>query len=294
MGAGEDALFELLSHAFECPIGTLLLIDEIELGLHPEAQYRLIDELKEIVLERKIQIICTTHSPWIFGNIPPSGRLFIERLNKDAVCLPRISADYAMGKLLGKKKSEVDIFVEDDIALSMVEACLSRDQRMRVRILPIGSAVAIARNLAALFIDDKKRKTIAFFDGDQRTKLTKLKKMFCDALELPTRIKSGEEWICNRLHFLPGDVRPELQLLTLADTDNLKLLADSLRVSEIELTQLLEEARIQGKHLEIKYLQEQLGLKKDVILRGLAIAYFEKNSDQSEQIEATIMEWLNY
>ena len=48
MGAGEHYLFELFSIINECPDGSLILIDEIELGLHEKAQESLIGELKKI------------------------------------------------------------------------------------------------------------------------------------------------------------------------------------------------------------------------------------------------------
>lgn len=288
MGAGEDALFELLSYALDCPMGALILVDEIELGLHPEAQIRLIEELKSVVCDRKLQIICTTHSPWILESLPPNGRFFIDRLDKDAVCLPGISADYAMGKLLGKKRSELDLFVEDDVGASILEGCLSREKRRRVRILPIGSAVSISRNLAARFIDDRKRKVVAFFDGDQRPKKTQLQKKFLDALELSTRRAAGEEWIEDRLHFLPGDVWPELELMSLQEADEVGELADEFDVEENELKQLLEEAANQGKHREVKFLEEQLDLERAIVLRNLTRAYFAENPDYKVSINQTL------
>lgn len=38
MGAGENALFEIFSTLYSCGTGSLLVLDEIELGLHSEAQ----------------------------------------------------------------------------------------------------------------------------------------------------------------------------------------------------------------------------------------------------------------
>ena len=48
MGAGEDILLELLYYLQEAPIGSLIVIEEIELGLHPEAQRKFAKELLEI------------------------------------------------------------------------------------------------------------------------------------------------------------------------------------------------------------------------------------------------------
>ena len=47
MGAGENALYELFSILFDCNENMLLVIDEIDLGLHAEAQEKLIQGTKE-------------------------------------------------------------------------------------------------------------------------------------------------------------------------------------------------------------------------------------------------------
>src|SRR6185295_9739580 len=62
MGAGENTLVEIFSIIYACEGSLLLVIDEIELGLHEEAQLRLVRELKELCATRHIQVVCTTHS----------------------------------------------------------------------------------------------------------------------------------------------------------------------------------------------------------------------------------------
>lgn len=112
MGAGENALFEIFYNLHSCPFGTLAIIDEIELGLHQQAQKRLMKELKSISLERKIQIICTTHSPTIISQVPPVGRFYIENHQDSTVIIPEISADFAAGKLAGENSDELTILVK--------------------------------------------------------------------------------------------------------------------------------------------------------------------------------------
>lgn len=46
MGAGENALFEIFSILYSAEPGALIIVDEIELGLHAEAQVKLIERLK--------------------------------------------------------------------------------------------------------------------------------------------------------------------------------------------------------------------------------------------------------
>jgi ABC-type branched-subunit amino acid transport system ATPase component len=50
MGAGENALFEIFSTIYSCGNGSLLVIDEVELGLHAEAQRKFIERLKDVCL----------------------------------------------------------------------------------------------------------------------------------------------------------------------------------------------------------------------------------------------------
>ena len=72
-GAGEIAAAELL--AIDYPKYGMVLVDEIETSLHPRAQRRLIRDLAQIAREKQLQIILTTHSPYILDELPPSARL---------------------------------------------------------------------------------------------------------------------------------------------------------------------------------------------------------------------------
>lgn len=293
MGAGEDALFELLYHVFASPRKTMLLVDEIELGLHPEAQKRLMHELKAIVKQRKMQVICTTHSPWILESVPPCGRIFIDRMGKDAICTPHITSDFAMGKLTGEKNPELDILVEDDVANAIIMGLLSREHRRRVKVIPIGSDISIARHLAARFIHDKRKKVIAMFDGDKRGSVAILKNNFVRALEMESRSQPGREWIKDRLYFLPGDTWPEKQLVSISDEKAIRAFSKAMNTPEEEMKQLLLEAQVQGKHREIDFLETQLGLSQGIVLRALVKAYFTLYPDEAKTLLSTVDKWLN-
>ena len=69
MGAGENALFEMFSIMHSVSEGALIVMDEIELGLHSEAQKKFTSYLKKFCLKRKIQVICTTHSKDILSQL---------------------------------------------------------------------------------------------------------------------------------------------------------------------------------------------------------------------------------
>lgn len=148
MGAGESAVFEILLTIFLAGEGCLLVIDEIELGLHEHAQKRFIDVLKELCMELKCQIICITHSYQIFKTLSPEGRVFIQSISGKTHVNPGVSAEYACGKMGRDTPPELDIFVEDEVARTIVEASLDRDLRARCQILEIGSHSSIKRLMA--------------------------------------------------------------------------------------------------------------------------------------------------
>jgi energy-coupling factor transporter ATP-binding protein EcfA2 len=210
MGAGESGILEILMTIFEAGEGCLLIIDEIELGLHEGAQKRFISVLKELCSERKCQIICTTHSFEVLASLPPEGRAFIESLNGETHVYPGISAEYACGKLGGSDTHELDIFVEDEVAEAFVIASLNQELRARCRIVEIGSHGSITRVMASRYLEGRK-KCLAILDGDQSAKvnsITTCVTKMCDSQhsQNPQPIK---DWISARLLFLPGENWPE-------------------------------------------------------------------------------------
>ena len=112
MGAGESAVFEILTALFEAGKGSLLIIDELELGLHEQAQIRFVHELKELCKEYHCQIICSTHSHVVLAALPPQARFFLEKSSDHTLVATGISAGYACGRLRGVAGGELDFLVE--------------------------------------------------------------------------------------------------------------------------------------------------------------------------------------
>ena len=117
-------MFGILTALFAAGRGSLIIIDEIELGLHEKAQKGLIQELDRLCEELHCQIICSTHSHQILRSLPPEGRFFIETRSGQTLITPGISPDYACGKLAGHNAGELDVFVEDEVSKSILQASL--------------------------------------------------------------------------------------------------------------------------------------------------------------------------
>lgn len=267
MGAGENALFEIFSILYDCGKGTLLVIDEIELGLHAEAQRRFIDKLKQTCLEVNAQVICTTHSKEIFERLPNDARYFVETVNGKTKIIDSVSSEFAFSKLGGVAGQELLVFVEDDVAKALVAAALPAQQRTRITIAEIGSANCIARQLAATYLRDDKNPILAVFDGDQRTNEGANVSHAKNMAENPAG--DFDDWVKARMDYLPGDSWPEAWLMQVGNEvlDDLATLvgADSDLVAEA-----LDKGTKAGKHKELFTAGKELGLERDDFLRVIA------------------------
>jgi predicted ATPase len=263
MGAGENALFEIFSTIYATPKGTLLVIDEIELGLHEEAQKKFILELKEVCRDRHIQVICTTHSSAVVDAVPPEARFYVECLPTMTIVTPGVSSLFAAGKMSGQRSGELDIYVEDTCAQTLLEAFMDNNIRKRVKIVAIGSPTAIIRQLAARYKDQRPTECIIVMDGDQTDSINRHKNQFMNALEVSTNPEKDSEWFSKRLSFLPGDTWPERWVIEALLSLDISELAERFNVPTAELALYIEQARNAGKHNEFFSLANSLCLDPD-------------------------------
>lgn len=258
MGAGENALFEIFYNLHTCPVGTLAIIDEIELGLHQQAQKRLMRELKSICLERRIQIICTTHSPAIISEVPPVARIYIENSDDSTLIIPEISADFAAGKLAGAKSDELTVFVEDGIAADLLTATLDHELRSRMKIIAIGSDSAIVTLLAGIRRMGKEDRFIGVLDGDKASELKKKYELFLKKLESYDDKETEIQWVKSRLSVLPGGTWPEAWMMGILKESTETDLAKSIGTSKNKIVDAAIDAEIAGKHSEFHSLSASL------------------------------------
>ncbi|EKN4068132.1 AAA family ATPase [Yersinia enterocolitica] len=268
MGAGENALFEIFSIMYSCKEGALIIIDEIELGLHSEAQSKLIEKMKEVSLSRKIQIIFTTHSNEVFECLPEQARVFIESCSGKTIITTGISSEYAFSKLSSDNSEELDVFVEDGVAKEIILSVMPASMRPRVNLDVIGSASALSRQLAAIYNRTNKKKTLVIFDGDQRTKQSSNLK---HARDMAENIKDDfDAWFLDSINYLPGDIWPEKWLVkkNLEHISGLVILSNS----DIDsVTNALERGLESEKHKEIYNIAAKLGLPESEMLSRMCI-----------------------
>ncbi len=167
-GAGEIAAAELL--AVDYPKYGIVLIDEIETSLHPRAQRRLVRDLARVAREQELQVILTTHSPYILDELPPEARVYLMDGAAGKAAVVGVSPDFAMTRMDDEQHPECDLYVEDPRAATLVSEILvvaDRDLLSRAKLIPYGAASV---GLALGIMSNQKRfprPSLVFLDGDQ-------------------------------------------------------------------------------------------------------------------------------
>jgi predicted ATPase len=166
-GSGETTVAELLRA--DLPKYGLILIDEIESSLHPRAQRRLIRDLAERCRERELQIILTTHSPYVLDELPMEARMYIMDVDGKKKIVPGVSPEFAMTNMDDEAHPECDVYVEDEAAKTMLAEVLARYGKEifpRCAITPYGAA-SVGQALGQMVAADRfSRPTCVFLDGD--------------------------------------------------------------------------------------------------------------------------------
>lgn len=121
---GELCILKLIRELEECPHQSLLLIDELEMALHPRVQIQLYKYLVEISQEKHLTVIFSTHSVSLLKSVPRKKLIFLQRNEQKIEPIRGCFPTYAIGNItLGEERApDRVIYVEDDIAMYIVEA----------------------------------------------------------------------------------------------------------------------------------------------------------------------------
>lgn len=122
MSAGERALLRI-SKDISRLSNALILIDEIEAGLHPFTQQQLMLELQRLALRNNLQVIVTSHSAVVLESVPPEGRVFLERAAHNVQVQPPYR-DIFQRAFYGQSQDKLSILCEDVIAEGLIQGVL--------------------------------------------------------------------------------------------------------------------------------------------------------------------------
>lgn len=208
MGAGEDILIDLLEVLQVIPDNSLLVIEEVELGLHPQALSRLAKHLQEVISNRDLQIIVSTHSRDFLDAVPRQARILIEGGSEEHSTRYSLTTRFAMGEISDSTEPEMLIYCEDTVAEHLIKGALALDcqQRKRVRVQPVGDKQTLAEQALSHVRGRLPTRHLVIWDGDvQDQEVTNW---------LGTNDPASKVCYC----FLPGATSPERWIIELLDS----------------------------------------------------------------------------
>jgi AAA15 family ATPase/GTPase len=169
-GAGESSIIRMIVSLETLPENSLVLIEEIENGLHPVATIRLVEYLIELAYRRKIQVIFTTHSNEALKPLP------------DKAIWAAVNGDLYQGKLEigslrainGQVDSRLIVFTEDAFAKAWVEEILRTVPGIAMDAIGVypmaGDGMAVKVHLAHNLNPTIAQPSVCVIDGDSKQK----------------------------------------------------------------------------------------------------------------------------
>lgn len=172
MSAGEQKIFILLEKIFKADKNSLILIDELDLLLHDSALKNLITVVLNRAKEKDLQVIFTTHRESVLELSDLINVRHISGTTEKTFCFNDTKPD-AIYRLTGKQQRLLEVFVEDDLAVAIVNKIASQlGIHKHVSVVRFGAAINCFTILAGLCLRGQNfDESIFVLDGDvYRTK----------------------------------------------------------------------------------------------------------------------------
>ena len=233
MAAGERAILRLSREIAQLD-GCLVLIDEVEAGLHPWVQQLLMLQLQQLALRNDLQVIVTTHSPVVLDAVPAHGRIFLERDDTGNVTVRPSYRDVVRNALYGRSGDALNLLCEDSTAEGILQGVFDvllpreRIRRESVRVGRDTGADEFPMHASAFRKFGQIQNFIFVLDGDKRA----------GDLDETIRERAGSDV---PVFFLPGDDAPEVWVWE-AMRRNLAGASTELGVDPADLTERMNRA----------------------------------------------------
>jgi len=177
-GAGESSIIRMVMKIESLPDNSLILIEEIENGLHPVATIRMVEYLIEVAGRKKSQVIFTTHSNDALSPLP--SKAIWATFNGKTV-QGKLDV-HSLRAITGQVEAELVIFTEDAFAAEWVKAILDSSGLVATDIVQVhpmaGDGTAVKVNKMHNIDPTSNYPSVCFIDGDSVQKVSDSDKVF--------------------------------------------------------------------------------------------------------------------
>ena len=165
-GAGESSIIKMVLEIESLPDNSLILIEEIENGLHPIATIRMVEYLIDVALRKKSQAIFTTHSNDALLPLPAKA---IWSATNNKFFQGKLDVK-SLRAITGQVDAKLAVFVEDEFAKMWIESCVASDENIIYEEVQVhkmeGDGIAVAVNKYHNLNPTATHKSICIIDGD--------------------------------------------------------------------------------------------------------------------------------
>lgn len=220
MSSGECLLISLLHFVYNAIVRQsipaneliLVLIDEIELALHPIAVSRFIDLMNDLVASsNRLMVILSSHSPEVIRKIKPKHIFKIENNNGVVDVINPGFPSYVIRDVYRHDGFDFLLLVEDELAKIIVEKVLG-DKNLHsgklINVVPVGgwsNVLTLQKDLLKNNTLGVGREIFSIIDGDVKNEISE---KFADLKKLFLPIKSIEKFL---FEVLIQKTNPELR-----------------------------------------------------------------------------------
>lgn len=169
-GSGESSIILMIYQISQLGNNSLIILDEPETSLHPGAQQKLVNFLLDQTIQKKHQIIISTHSREVINKMPDNAiKVIYTNSNNRFEILNSCNYRFAFSELGVTEQSKTLVLCEDLLAKKIIEAVL-RDLNYNfneVFIVQVssGGSKEIYKRIVQLM--DLERNIFVLFDGDE-------------------------------------------------------------------------------------------------------------------------------
>jgi len=209
MAAGERVSLHLAQEIAQVR-EALILIDEVDTGLHPWAQEILMIQLQRLALRNNLQIIVTSHSDIVLNSVPSNARIFLDRDDSNRIVVSDSYRDVIQDVLYRRSGDVLHLLCEDDSAEAILQGIMdelfprTKFRRGQLRIGRNTGAQEFPSHAKAFRRFGMLSNFVFILDGDQRN--TGVEEKIRNAAKIRSE---AEEWD-GPIFFLPSDDAPEI------------------------------------------------------------------------------------
>lgn len=305
---GELCVLRLACSISNIEDNSLILIDEIEMALHPQAQVRLLEKVEQISQSKRLTTLFSTHSATLIKNIKRKNIIFLqEETPRKFKSITNVYPARVLGEIAFDDEPSTDFIflVEDKQAKILLEQMLGFYNSITnnesaflplYRVVPIGGFVQVLELLNAssqIFPEHVKR--FSFLDLDVKTE------------SLATAQRENNQTLLNLFNHSQAKVKylpctPEcglVQMIENADAQQIRTLnglfsgarIDLRRITSSSEYNLLNKQNIRDKAKDrirhiVSSIESSTGVGQTDIYRSLYKAYcFERYGNSTPEIK---------